>query len=163
VTVLALEPLTRHAFAAFGDVIDPEGMVSFPINQGFAERFNDLANVDVGDAGGAANISIVVAKPQPRPLTLRLMERHPLGSQVFFPLQDSDWLVAVCADPRDASTFRVFRAGGRQGINYGKGVWHHPLLVLDQASRFLVVDRRGPGNNLEEVRLAAGWTINMAP
>ena len=29
--------------------------------------------------------------------------------------------------------------------------WHHPLLVLADASPFLVVDRGGPGDNLEEV------------
>jgi ureidoglycolate lyase len=144
---MKIEALTRAGFAPFGEVIDIDGAQHFPINQGFAERFNDLASVDAE----AVNISIVVANPRPRPIAIRLMERHPLGSQIFYPLQDRPWLVLVCGDPRDRTSFRAFSATGRQGINYARNAWHHPLLVLDAASRFLVVDRKGPGANLEEV------------
>lgn len=51
-TALAIEPLTREAFAPFGDVIELEGARQFPINQGTTTRFHDLANVEVGE--GAA-------------------------------------------------------------------------------------------------------------
>ncbi len=151
--LLKPEPLTRTGFAAFGDVVETEAAKHYAINQGFAERFNDLANVDVSSEGGSVNTSIVVAKPRPFPIALELMERHPLGSQIFHPLQDRPWLVAVCGDPRDLPSFRLFLATGLQGINYGRNVWHHPLLVLDANSRFMVVDRKGPGKNLEEIRL----------
>ncbi|MBC8036381.1 MAG: ureidoglycolate lyase, partial [Rhizobiales bacterium] len=103
--------------------------------------------------GGSVNVSIVAASPRPMPIAIKLMERHPLGSQIFYPLQDRPWLVLVCIDPRDASTFRSFTATGRQGINYARNTWHHPLLVFDAGSRFLVIDRKGPGNNFEEVSL----------
>jgi ureidoglycolate lyase len=148
---LKLEPLTRVSFAPFGDVIEIDGAQHFPINQGFAERFNDLAHVDVGADGGSVNISIVSAVVRPRPIGLKLMERHPLGSQIFYPLQDRSWLVVVCAEPQDAKSFRAFMATGRQGINYARNTWHFPLLVLEAESRFLVVDRKGPGTNLEEM------------
>ena len=144
---MKIEPLTRAGFAPFGDVIEVEGAQHYPINQGFAERFNDLARVDVGDV----NISIVIANPRPKPIAITLMERHPLGSQIFYPLQDRPWLVLVCGDPKDRNSFRAFSATGRQGVNYARNTWHHPLLVLDAESRFLVVDRKGPGANLEEV------------
>jgi ureidoglycolate lyase len=143
------ESLTKASFAPFGDVIEIEGAQHFPINQGFAERFNDLARVDVGEV----SISIVTAKVRPKPIGLKLMERHPLGSQIFYPLQDRPWLVVVCVEPQDNKSFRVFRATGRQGINYARNTWHFPLLVLEDGSRFLVVDRKGPGNNLEEVKI----------
>jgi ureidoglycolate lyase len=139
--------LTKAGFGPFGDVIEMDGAQHYPINQGFAERFNDLAHVDAADV----NISIVVANPRPKPIAIRLMERHPLGSQIFYPLQDRPWLVVVCGDPTDRSSFRAFSATGRQGINYARNIWHHPLLVLEAESRFLVVDRKGPGANLEEV------------
>jgi len=154
-STLKTEPLTKLAFAPFGDVVEMDGAQHYPINQGYAERFNDLAKVDVTTEGGATNMSIVVAKPRPQPITITLMERHPLGSQIFYPLQDRPWLVVVCANPHDVTTFRAFVAAGTQGINYARNAWHHPLLVLDEASRFLVVDRVGPGNNLEEINLAA--------
>ena len=146
---MKIEPLTKAGFAPFGDVIEMDGAQHYPINQGFAERFNDLASVDVE----AVNISIVIANPRPKPIAITLMERHPLGSQIFYPLQDRPWLVVVCGDPRDRASFRAFSATGRQGINYARNTWHHPLLVLDADSRFLVVDRKGPGANLEEIQI----------
>jgi ureidoglycolate lyase len=146
---MKIAPLTKAGFAPFGDVIEIDGAQHFPINQGFAERFNDLALVDAE----AVNISIVVANPRPKPIAITLMERHPLGSQIFYPLQDRSWLVLVCGDPTDRASFRAFSATGRQGINYARNAWHHPLLVLDSESRFLVVDRKGPGANLEEVQI----------
>ncbi len=150
------EPLTAAAFKSFGDVLEIAGAAHFPINQGFAERYNDLASVDVVAEGGAANVSIVVARPRPSPIALELMERHPLGSQIFYPLQDRPWLVVVCANPRDFGSFRAFVASGSQGINYARNTWHHPLLVADADSRFIVVDRKGEGRNLEEINLDAG-------
>jgi ureidoglycolate lyase len=144
---MKIAPLTKAGFAPFGDVIEIDGAQHYPINQGFAERFNDLARVDVEDV----NISIVVANPRPKPIAVTLMERHPLGSQIFYPLQVRPWLVLVCGDPGDRTSFRAFSATGRQGVNYARNIWHHPLLVLEAESRFLVVDRKGPGANLEEV------------
>jgi ureidoglycolate lyase len=146
---MKITALTKAGFAPFGEVVEMEGAQHYPINQGFAERFNDLASVDVGDV----NISIVVARPRPQPIAITLMERHPLGSQMFYPLQDRPWLVVVCGDPTDRASFRAFSATGRQGINYARNTWHHTLLVLEAESRFLVVDRKGPGANLEEVRI----------
>jgi ureidoglycolate lyase len=146
---MKIEPLTKASFAPFGDVIEFEGVQHYPINQGFAERFNDLARVDVGT--GEVNISIINAVVRPKPIALKLMERHPLGSQIFYPLQDRPWLVVVCVEPQDHKSFRAFAATGRQGINYARNTWHFPLLVLEDQSRFLVVDRKGPGSNLEEM------------
>jgi ureidoglycolate lyase len=159
--IVLVEALTRAAFAPFGDVIEEAGAERFAINQGFAERFNNLANVDVTDGGGMTNISFIVAKPRPLPLTLSVMERHPLGSQIFYPLQDQAWLVVVCADPSDEKTYRAFHASGKQGVNYAKNIWHHPLLVFEPVGRFLVVDRKGPGNNLEEVHLPGALRIQI--
>ncbi|HUR42659.1 MAG TPA: ureidoglycolate lyase [Aestuariivirga sp.] len=155
-------PLSKAGFASFGEVIEIDGAARSSINQGFAERFNDLARVDVAAEGGSVNVSIVFANPRPMPIAVKLMERHPLGSQIFYPLQDRPWAVLVCADPQDASSFRAFAASGRQGINYTRNTWHHPLLVFDADSRFLVVDRKGPGNNLEEVELGAGKELILA-
>ena len=161
--LLSPEPLTREAFRPFGDVIEMEGAAHFTINQGFAERFNDLAYVDVAMEGGSTNVSLFLGTPRPRPIEIRLMERHPLGSQIFFPLQDRPWLVLVAGDVHDFASYRLFTATGRQGVNYARNVWHHPLLVLDAGSRFLIVDRKGPGNNLEEVWLAEDAVFGLTP
>jgi len=101
-------------------------------------------------------ISIFVGQPYALPARLWVLERHPLGSQAFIPLQDRPWLVVVApADGEPApEQLRVFLARGDQGVNYATGVWHHPLIALDAESRFLVVDREGPGNNCEECPVA---------
>lgn len=151
--LLEAEPLTRAAFAPFGEVVEYAGAVHFAINQGFAERFNDLARIDTRQQGGETNLSLCNSEPRPLPIAIELMERHPLGSQLFFPLQDRDWLVVVGGSGPKPENMRAFLAGGCQGVNYARGVWHHPLLVLDSASRFLIVDRKGPGENLEETAL----------
>lgn len=150
---LTPEPLTGAAFAPFGDVIEAEGAEHFPINAGFAERFHDLARIDVAAAGGHPLVNIFRGQPRPAPLRLTLMERHPLGSQAFVPLQDREWLVVVAdgADPLEPRALRAFRATGRQGVNYARNVWHHPLIVLTPDHEFVVIDRGGDGANLEEV------------
>lgn len=155
---LPIAPLTRAAFAPFGEVIEAASAKPKLINDGFARRFDGLANIDVAAQGGAVNISLFSAAVRASPIRIRLMERHPLGSQLFMPLNEKPWLVVVCADPRAPASYRAFSASADQGVNYARNVWHHPLLVLTDASPFLVVDRAGPGDNLEEVRLAeADW------
>jgi ureidoglycolate lyase len=149
---MKVEKLTKEAFSLFGDVVEIDGANHYTINQGFAERFNDLANIDVSSDGGEVNVSIFTAIARPKPITIKLMERHPLGTQLFYPLQNEDWLVLVCADPLVESSYKLFQATGTQGVNYARNAWHHPLLV-HKDSRFMIVDRKGAGNNLEEVML----------
>lgn len=159
---LRIEPLTPAAFAAFGEVVQIGDAARIGINQGFAERVNGLARIDVANHGGAPNICLFVAQPRPAPVRIEIMERHPDGSQLFYPLQDRPWLVVVCEDPALPDSYRAFRAGGAQGVNYARNVWHHPLLVLDADSRFIVVDRAGPGANLEERWLRGAPALSLA-
>lgn len=158
---LTPEPLTAEAFVPFGKVIEAsDAAVRISINQGHAVRYDRLAETDVGDGGGAAAISIFRAKPLAA-LELKTFERHPLGSQAFVPLSGKPYLVAVApAGELDPASIRVFRADPHQGVQYGKGVWHHFLLVLEE-SDFLVVDRAGPGDNCEEIELAPGDRIRL--
>jgi ureidoglycolate lyase len=162
-TLLRPVPLTRAGFKPFGEVIEMEGAAHYTINQGFTERFNDLCVVDVAAEAGTTNVSLFLGQPRPAPIAIKLMERHPLGSQAFLPLQDRPWLVLVAGDPRDFASYRAFTASGRQGVNYARNVWHHPLLVLDADSRFLIIDRKGPGTNLEEVWLDEGEVFGLTP
>jgi ureidoglycolate lyase len=155
------EPLTAEAFAPFGSVIEAsDAAVKLDINQGHAVRYDRLAEIDVADGGGTGAISLFRAKPLAE-LVLRGFERHPLGSQSFVPLSGKPYLVAVArAGDFDPAGIRLFRAGPHQGVHYGKGVWHHFLLVLDE-SDFLVVDRSGPGDNCEEIALTAADEIRV--
>ena len=116
---LPLKALTREAFAPFGDVIEMNGAEHFAINQGTTERYHDLANVDISQDDGKAIISIFRGQPRPRPIMLVQMERHPLASQAFYPLQERDWFVVVAGegDPLSPENLHAFRANGRQGAS----------------------------------------------
>ena len=63
-----IEPLTRAAFAPFGDVIETEGAHHYPINSGMCERFHDLARVETFGPNARQLISIFVGQPYPLPL-----------------------------------------------------------------------------------------------
>jgi ureidoglycolate lyase len=150
-TALAIEPLTREAFAPFGDVIELAGAKQFPINLATTIRFHDLANVDVTDEGGRPLINLFRGLPRVLPFEVKMLERHPLGSQAFVPLSDRPYLIVVAPPGEiDVTTIRAFVTRGWQGVNYAKGVWHHPLIALDEVSDFIVVDRGGEGLNLNE-------------
>ena len=159
--VLDPRPLTREAFAPFGEVIETEGANHYPINEGTTTRFHDLARVDVAAGDGRPLISIFRGLARPQPIRLALMERHPLASQAFYPLSDHPWLVVVAAgdDPLVRDNLVCFAASGRQGVNYARGVWHHPLLVLEPSQDFLIVDRGDLGGNLEERRFTPGDAV----
>ena len=146
------DPLDKQCFARFGDVIEVAGAKQFSINQGTTERFHDLATVDTAEDGGRPLISIFRGQPRPSPIALRMMERHLIGSQAFYPLQKRPYLVVV-AEHKETLTpddLHVFLARGDQGVNYHRAVWHHPLLVLEPNSDFLIVDRGEAKMDLEE-------------
>jgi ureidoglycolate lyase len=149
--------LTRDAFRPYGDVIEMGDNRHYTINQGWAERYADMAQLDLLEEGGAPNVGIVRAKPRQFPLQVKLMERHPKSSQLFIPLVPRPFLVLVAA-PGDAlrpENVVAFKTMAGQGINYARGVWHHPLIALDQSTDFLVVDRHGKDENCDEVSLDA--------
>ncbi len=154
-------PLTDAAFAPFGDVIQTEGRASRWINHGTCERFDDLAQVDVAGEGGRPVISLFRASPRALPLQLQILERHPLSSQAFYPLQPQPFLIVVAqeGDGPVAPRLRAYLSSGRQGVNFRRNTWHHELLALHQTSLFLVIDRGGPGENCEQLTVERGISI----
>lgn len=151
---LKIEPLTKEAFAEFGDVIESVGRDHFMINNGSTERYHNVGDVQL-DEDGKGIISIFRAKMLEYPLQVKMLERHPFGSQSFIPLFGHEFLLVVApvgdgSMNIDPSTVRCFRANARQGVNYHRNVWHHPIMALRDDDEFLVVDRSGPGNNCDE-------------
>ena len=130
---LTVEPLTREAFAPFGEVVEASDAVRhFTINAGNTERYHDLANIEPGPDGRVI-VSIFRGQPRSLPFTVQMMERHPLASQAFVPMSGKPYLVVVApaGAPPGVEDLKVFLARGDQGVNYATGVWHHPLLALD--------------------------------
>lgn len=159
--VITPKTLTREDFAPFGDVIEVNDHANnFTINDGFTQRYHDLADVDVAQDNGRALINIFRSTPLEQPVKIRMMERHPLSSQAFIPMGQQPYLVVVA--PRgilDTSKIQVFIASAQQGVNYHKGTWHHYCLALHQVSDFLVVDRGGSGDNCDVITLDGSLVI----
>ena len=144
---LTPKPLTAEAFKPFGQVIEADHAKSFLINEGTTRRYHALADVDVGTGGGRPIISIFEGQCRAWPLEIKMMEKHPLGSQAFVPLEAKAWLVVVAdgAAVPTAEHCHAFLAQGHQGVQYAPGVWHHPLLPIVERQNFLVVDREASG------------------
>ena len=70
---LRTEPLTREAFAPFGQVIESEGAHHYPINGGNCERYHDLAKVELGGAHARPMISLLRSRGFELPYTLTLV------------------------------------------------------------------------------------------
>ena len=146
-----IEPLTAEAYAPFGQVIQVEGAHHYPINGGMTERYHDLARVELGGVHPRPLISIARGQPYTLPLELKMVERHPLGSQAFYPLSQRQFLSIVAPDEGGVpGRPRAFLAGPGQGVNMAMNTWHAVLTSLGEVSDYLIIDRGGEGNNLEE-------------
>jgi ureidoglycolate lyase len=156
-TIVA-RPLTAGAFAPFGEVLDTSGEPDRLINQGLCGRYHDRARLDFAD--GRAGISVFDAEPRALPYRLDMVERHPDGSQAFLPMTQAPFLVIVAPD--DGGTPGrplAFLTAPGQGINLARGTWHGVLTPLSAPGLFAVVDRIGPGANLEEHWFDTPWTV----
>ena len=156
-TTLAPAPLSAHAFAPFGEVIEIDKARRIQINDGLTTRFHDLLSIDIAGPDGRPVVSVFRSKPLPLPHRIQKLERHPLGSQAFLPMDDNPFLVLVAAVGNTGAipvaALRLFITNGRQGLNLHRNTWHHFQIVLHRQSDFVVIDRDGAGHNLEEAAL----------
>lgn len=156
-TIVA-QPLTAGAFAPFGEVLDTSGAPDRLINQGLCGRYHDRARLDFTD--GRAGISLFDADPRSLPYRLEMVERHPDGSQAFLPMTQAPFLVIVAPDEGGAPGRPLaFLTAPGQGINLARGTWHGVLTPLSAPGLFAVVDRIGPGANLEEHWFDTPYTV----
>ena len=141
--------LTAEAFAPFGQVLEAEGDPDKLINQDLCGRYHDRATLDFTD--GRAGLSLFKAEPRTLPYECEMLERHPDGSQAFIPMSLTSFLVIVAEDAGGVpGPAKAFLTAPGQGINLNRGTWHGVLTPLSEPGLFAVVDRIGPGDNLEE-------------
>ena len=142
-------PITKKDFIKFGDVISTREIKPLEINNGFAKRYDGIANLQTSSENGETTISIFSALKRKFPMKIDMMEKHPLGSQAFIPMKETTFLVFVApeGDAPDLNKIESFIIPPGIGINYNPGIWHFPLISTEDMD-FLVVDRKGPGDNL---------------
>ena len=141
--------ITKENFSKFGDMITTDGINPIEINEGFAKRFDGIANLNTSKDNGETTICIFSALKRTFPMKIDMMEKHPLGSQAFIPMKETVFLAFVApeGDEPDLNKIESFIIPNGIGVNYNAGVWHFPLIATEDMN-FLVVDRLGDGDNL---------------
>jgi len=143
------KPITKENFAKYGDVITTKDIKPLEINNGYAKRFDGIANLDTSIDGGETTICIFSALKRSFPMKIDMMEKHPLGSQAFIPMHETTFLVLVApkGGKPNIDEIESFIVPPHIGVNYNPGIWHFPLISTKDMN-FLVVDRKGSGDNL---------------
>jgi ureidoglycolate lyase len=131
---ITLQPLTREAFAPFGNVID------MPTAAG--RFYHDDALGDLRSST-TASLSIALQAPTPdRPFRSDVLERHEFSSQTFIPVDVDRWLIVVAPHAAqggpDIGKALAFVADGSAGVTYRANTWHHGLTTLDRPGRFAI-------------------------
>ena len=141
--------ITRSNFATYGDLISANDINPIDINAGYAKRFDNLADLNTSKNGGKSIVSIFSALKRTFPMTIDMMEKHPLGSQAFIPMKETTFLcfVAPPGELPEINKIQSFIIPPKMGINYKPGIWHFPLISTEDTD-FLVIDRKGSGENL---------------
>ena len=143
------KPITKENFSKFGDMITKANIKPIEINDGYAKRFDGIANLNTTKDNGETTICIFSALKRSFPMKIDMMEKHPLGSQAFIPMQETTFLVLVApkGDKPNVDEIESFIVPPDIGVNYNPGIWHFPLISTKDMN-FLVVDRKGSGDNL---------------
>ena len=147
--IIKPKKITRKNFQKFGDLISVKKKKSININDGYAKRFDNLCRINTSSKKGKTIMSIFSAKKRKFPMNIKMMEKHPLGSQAFVPMNETTFLVFVAPKGKRPNTKKIesFIVPKQTGINYKPGIWHFPLISTKNMN-FLVIDRKGKGNNL---------------
>ena len=157
---IVAKPITCENFSTFGQVIQKEGAHNFLINDGKCTRFHSLAEVEFENVNSNPIINIFSSEPREIPLIVPMVERHPKGSQAFFPLSNNPFLVVVSRDDNNIPCApEAFITTSGQGINFSRNVWHGVLTPLVEHSDFLVVDLGGEDENLEEYFFTKPYSV----
>ena len=160
-------PLRHEVFAPFGDVIEKPGARHFAMNGGKLERYYDLANIQIDvESGGRPVMSIASCRQTTQlPLQIGFLERHPHGSQAIYPLFKETMIIVVAPKGEHiaAEQIQAFYSNGHQGINFHAGVWHLPIIALEDEQEFMLVDRGGPKRNCDEFHFDSDTQIRLLP
>ena len=123
--------ITRENFAAYGDLISSESVKPIDINAGYAKRFDNLAKINTSKDKGETIVSIFSA----------LKRSFPMKETIFLSF------VAPPGDVPEINKIQSFIIPPKMGVNYNPGIWHFPLISTEDTN-FLVIDRKGSGDNL---------------
>ena len=147
---LNIKTITKDNFALYGDLITIRDKSSEDINQNTTQSFFDLANIEILGEDNNVRLNIFNTKKRIFPLNIDMLEMHPLSSQVFLPMNKTDFIVLVASiDPKpDLNKIECFKISNGDGINFKSCVWHFPLISIQDA-KFITIDKKDAEKNIE--------------
>lgn len=152
----------------------PKGIPVTTANQGTAAKFHRLADVAESypegmlKKGGVA-LACMRAGPQfdvrkGATIPITKLERHAATTQAFIPMgrgqapgetphKAGGTFVVLAAlngpdDRPDMSTLKAFLPTAAQGVSYNPGVWHHPMLTVNEWMDYCCVDAQTGDDNV---------------
>jgi ureidoglycolate lyase len=153
---LAAEQATADALAPFGVLIG-----GAPDHTARLSNFYDQAViVQPTSFESALPVELSLCTIEPRPLTVRWLERHFQHTQAFFPLGGKPFVMVLAppgeTDLPDPATVRAFRFDGSAGFMLHLGVWHEFPFALEPATQLAVLLTREATQGLSEQNIIAG-------
>lgn len=109
--------------------------------------------------------------------TSKVLERHPFTTQTFVPMgnaKDRDSYLVIVAKTDAASSplnlpdpksVKAFVCKGNQSVTYGKGIWHAPMVVIDEDAPHIdfavfVHENGVPQEDCQECYFTPGMSIH---
>ncbi|SMN22768.1 similar to Saccharomyces cerevisiae YIR032C DAL3 Ureidoglycolate hydrolase, converts ureidoglycolate to glyoxylate and urea in the third step of allantoin degradation [Maudiozyma saulgeensis] len=164
---ITAEYISTTLFSPYGSIISPDeeverlatkrGYVENNANQGTAIKISSVSTIQNISTSHVPNINIfrcfvkeTIPKTEGFSVVVPVLEKHPNTSQTFIPIGScrndvSHVVVVALPDPHnndepDLCTLRAFLCKGNQGVTYGVGVWHAPMITLAMTSDTKFVD-----------------------
>lgn len=151
VITLTVEPMTREAFAPYGEIISARGPVEVDLD------------------GGAPNV--VAQTVEARPMRFDFMGRHKRTEQIFSPLGGALSVIAVAPPSSDGEGIEIgrlcaFLVDGSCAYKLHRGTWHTSAFPLEDRATFLVFEREGTleqDYDLRDLKTVHGVVVEIQP
>lgn len=156
-------PIERARYAPYGSLVVAGARESArSANHGTAEAWDALAVIE-SRRGSEARCTASLFRCHPWTggdvIAVRRLERHPDSTQMFAPMRARRFLVIVAlgGEQPDLTTLDAFVVEGPCAITYAPGVWHHPMIALDEAADFVnALFADGTEGDCHEVQIDEG-------
>jgi ureidoglycolate lyase len=145
------QPMSREAFAPFGEIISQRGSVEL--------------NLDGGPT------SVAIQTVEARPMTFDFLGRHRRTEQVFAPLGNRRSIIAVAVSDRenpdvpDMLKMAAFIVDGSCAFKLHRDTWHTSAFPMNEENaNFLVIDREGTLDedyDLRDLKTSLGIVVEI--
>ncbi len=163
--ILHSQPITSEGFKPYGSLLSSVGSVGVSVNENRGMRFDTAANLVHTTQTSQPKLALYKIEASKWPVDVRILERHSRTAQLFLPMMGGVFLVVV-ARALDSggpaiSSLAAFTCAPDQGIVYAPGIWHLPLVAIDEPADFaMLMWENGTSEDCEEHLMAIAVTVH---